>query len=252
MIQLYIHMSLFFFKFFSHLGYWRVSSRVLCDVQYKSFLKHHAGCPSYHHRPAVFCSCQGLLECPKPHWPISELSSWLPRLRSSLVPASFLLHVFPSGLTFYAPATWESFHPRMFLPLCAHRHSVNLTLWPPATVAGQTPLSLGFCRQEYWVSCHFFLQGIFPTQGSNLHLLHWQANSVPLSHVDSPSCLYILHSFDVICQEWSALTFSLDHCLIFKHSAKVLCPHEAFPASPPPPGWALLLILYDAMWICLL
>ena len=24
------------------------------------------------------------------------------------------------------------------------------------------------------VGCHFFLQGIFPTQGLNLHLLHWQ------------------------------------------------------------------------------
>ena len=23
------------------------------------------------------------------------------------------------------------------------------------------------------VGCHFLLQGIFPTQGSNLHLLHW-------------------------------------------------------------------------------
>ena len=165
MIQLYIHMSRFFFKFFSHLGYWRVSSRVLCDVQYKSFLKHHVGCPSYHHRPAVFCSCQGILECPKPHWPISELSSWLPRLRSSLVPASFLLHVFPSGLTFYAPATWDSFHPRMFLPLCAHRHSVNLTLWPPATVAGQTPLSLGFCRQEYWSELPFLPPGDLPDPG---------------------------------------------------------------------------------------
>ena len=32
------------------------------------------------------------------------------------------------------------------------------------------------------VGCHAFLQGIFPTQGSNphlLHLLHWQAGSLP-------------------------------------------------------------------------
>ena len=28
--------------------------------------------------------------------------------------------------------------------------------------------------------CHFLLQGIFLTQGSNLHLLHWQADSLPL------------------------------------------------------------------------
>ena len=33
------------------------------------------------------------------------------------------------------------------------------------------------------VGCHFLLQGIFPTQGSNqslLHLLHWQAGSLQL------------------------------------------------------------------------
>ena len=34
------------------------------------------------------------------------------------------------------------------------------------------------------VGCHFLLQGIFPTQGSNLCLLcllHWQVDSLPLS-----------------------------------------------------------------------
>ena len=37
--------------------------------------------------------------------------------------------------------------------------------------------------------CHFFLQGIFQTQGSNshlLHLLHWQVDSLPLSYLGSP------------------------------------------------------------------
>ena len=35
------------------------------------------------------------------------------------------------------------------------------------------------------VDCHFLLQGIFSTQGMNLHLLsllHWQADFLPLSH----------------------------------------------------------------------
>ena len=36
------------------------------------------------------------------------------------------------------------------------------------------------------VSCHFLLQGIFPTQGSNLCLLRWQADSLSLSHQGSP------------------------------------------------------------------
>ena len=84
----------------------------------------------------------------------------------------------------------------------------------PQTIACYAPLFMGFPRQEYWsgfpcpspgnlpnpgielispilqtdsllskppgqpknigVGCHFLLQGIFPTQGLNLHLLHWQ------------------------------------------------------------------------------
>ena len=36
------------------------------------------------------------------------------------------------------------------------------------------------------VGCHFLLQGMFWTQGLNLHLLHWQTDSLPLSHLGSP------------------------------------------------------------------
>ena len=36
------------------------------------------------------------------------------------------------------------------------------------------------------VGCHFLLQGIFLTQESSLHLLDWQADSLPLSHLGSP------------------------------------------------------------------
>ena len=53
----------------------------------------------------------------------------------------------------------------------------------PWTAAHQAPPSMGFSRQEYWSGCHFLLQGIFLTQGSNPHLfrlLHWQAGSLPL------------------------------------------------------------------------
>ena len=35
------------------------------------------------------------------------------------------------------------------------------------------------------VGFHFLLQGIFLTQGSNLNLLHWQADSLPLNHKGS-------------------------------------------------------------------
>ena len=45
---------------------------------------------------------------------------------------------------------------------------------------------MGFPRQEYWSGCHFLLQGIFPTQGSNPCLFHGQADSLALSHQGSP------------------------------------------------------------------
>ena len=33
--------------------------------------------------------------------------------------------------------------------------------------------------------------GVFPNQGSNLCLLHWQADSLPLSHQDSPAPAFL-------------------------------------------------------------
>ena len=58
----------------------------------------------------------------------------------------------------------------------------------PWTVACQAPLVCGvFPGSNSGVDCHFFLQGIFPIQGSNLHLLHWQTDSLALSHQGSPS-----------------------------------------------------------------
>ena len=44
----------------------------------------------------------------------------------------------------------------------------------------------GFPRQEYWNGLPFPPQGIFPNQGSNLRLLHWQAGCLLLSHQGSP------------------------------------------------------------------
>ena len=50
----------------------------------------------------------------------------------------------------------------------SHLNHVFATLW---TVACQAPLSMGFSKQEYWSGCHALLQGIFPAQGLNPHLL---------------------------------------------------------------------------------
>ena len=72
--------------------------------------------------------------------------------------------------------------------MLSHFSCVQLfaTLW---TVVCQAPLSVGFFRQDTGVGCHAFLQGIFPTQGLNPHLLcflHWQAGSLPLESLGKP------------------------------------------------------------------
>ena len=54
-----------------------------------------------------------------------------------------------------------------------------------------------------WVAVSY-PRGIFPTQGSNPHLLHWQADSLPLSHQGSPAyCLCIFVSWNKsLVKQW--------------------------------------------------
>ena len=64
----------------------------------------------------------------------------------------------------------------------------------PWTVAHQAPLFTEFSRQGQWSGCHFLLQGIFLTKGSNLCLLcllYWQVDSLPLGHLGSSVYVYI-------------------------------------------------------------
>ena len=70
-------------------------------------------------------------------------------------------------------------------PGCVLSHSVVSDSATPWAGAHQAPLKRGFPGKNTGVGCHFLLQGIFLTQGLNLHLLcllHRQAGSLPLSH----------------------------------------------------------------------
>ena len=63
------------------------------------------------------------------------------------------------------------------------------------------------------VGCHALLQGIFLTLGSNLHLLHWQAGSLPLAPPGKPrSLLVIIYMCVCVC----------------------VCEYQSFSISPPP------------------
>ena len=59
---------------------------------------------------------------------------------------------------------------------------IFVTAW---TVACQSPLSMGSSRQEYWSGLPCPPPGDLPDPGIKLHLLHWQVDSLPLSHPGS-------------------------------------------------------------------
>ena len=61
--------------------------------------------------------------------------------------------------------------------------SDSATAW---TAARQAPLSMGFSRQECWSGLPFPPPGDLPQPGIELCLLHWQADSLPLSHLGIP------------------------------------------------------------------
>ena len=69
-------------------------------------------------------------------------------------------------------------------------YSVMSALCDPWTVAHQASLYKDSPDKSIGVGCHFLLQGIFLTQGSNSHLLcllHWQADS-SLHHLKPWNC----------------------------------------------------------------
>ena len=57
----------------------------------------------------------------------------------------------------------------------------------PWTVALQAPLSMGFPRQEYWSGLPFPSPRVLPDPGVKPESPVWQADSLPLSHLGSPS-----------------------------------------------------------------
>ena len=80
---------------------------------------------------------------------------------------------------------------------------VSSSLATPWTIACQAPLSMQFLGQEYWNRLPFPSPGIFPIQGSKLHFLHWQEDSLPLSHLAS---LHFLQREEQVWRPWGKNT----------------------------------------------
>ena len=74
---------------------------------------------------------------------------------------------------------------------------VSNSLWLQGLYPTRLLCLWDFPGKNIGVGCHFFLQGIFLTQGlspSLLHLLHWQVEFSPLSHQGSP--VQLVYSFN--------------------------------------------------------
>ena len=94
------------------------------------------------------------------------------------------------------------------------------------------PLSMGFPRQEHWHGLHFLLQEIYLTQGWNLHLLHWQVDSLPLSHLGNRVCVCVCVRVRVRARACVCVAKSLQSCL-------TLCdPIDSSPQAPLSMGFS--------------
>ena len=96
---------------------------------------------------------------------------------------------------------------------------------------------MGFPRQRYWGGLPFPPPGNFWTQGSNpglLCLLHWQADSLLLSHLGSPACksACMLSRFSCV-QLFVTLCSSPGSSVHGILQARILCPP---PQNLPDPG----------------
>ena len=62
--------------------------------------------------------------------------------------------------------------------------------------------SMGFFRQEYWSGLPFPSPKDLPAQGLHLHLLHWQMDSLSLSHQGSPISHSTPFNLSLTSEKW--------------------------------------------------
>ena len=122
--------------------------------------------------------------------------------------------------------------------MCMPRHiRLFVTPW---TVAHQFLCPWDSPDRNTGVGCHALLQGIFPTRGSNLHLLHllhWQAGSSPLAPPGKPN--YINNHLKCLSVQFSSVTQS--------------CPTLCDPVDCSPPGSSVHGILQAGLleWVAI-
>ena len=140
-----------------------------------------------------------------------------PRPRDSSSSACPRRTPFPRSGRFIAPPliTGPAHSGLLRVPLatlcCVLSHVNSLRpygLWPARLLC-----PWDFPGKNTGVGCHLLLQGIFPSQGSNPRLLHWQVDSLPLSL----NCCHLL----ICANRWMALSLSF---LICKMGVETIVP----------------------------
>ena len=126
-------------------------------------------------------------------WPLllPLLLSRFSRVRLCATPQT-AAHQAPLSLGFSRQEHWSG------LPFPSHTYYCCLVAkWSPTLQSHehQASLSMTLPRQEYWSGLPFSSPGIFPTQGSNPHLLHWQVDSIPSHWATREAILHITSFF---------------------------------------------------------
>ena len=138
---------------------------------------------------------------------------------------------------------WDPYWP---LCVCVCESLSCVDSATPWTWARQAPLSMESSRQDYWSGLPFPPPVIFLTQRSNLHLLQWQAKSLPLSHSYRICQLGFLYTWTSVLETFCIHLKSTQHNSCSFHPSFRIVPHsnqkKSWPnishvLSSPKSGW---------------
>ena len=123
---------------------------------------------------------------------------------------------------------------------CFSHVQLLATLW---TVAHQAPLSMRFSRQEYQSGLPCPPPGDIPHPGIKPTSPAWQADSLPLSHQESPM-IPLTHPLWSSTIKKKKKQYYLDTCLLYSLNAAAAaakslqsCPTLCDPINSSPPGF---------------
>ena len=123
------------------------------------------------------------------------------------------------------------------------RSVISDSLWPHGLQHARLLCPWHFPEKNAGVGCHFLLQGILPTQGSNPGLLHWQAGSLlseppgkPTPSRRIPEVGKLLLFYVLILSSLNLAQESRRQTCIGQSEVAPSCPTLSNPLDCSPPG----------------